>query len=161
MSAEWDSEMKRMAITGGLLTIVMASALYLSDSRAEDVIHNSFRVNNVALVEVVFHNGFPVSKKASVSECEACHDGSIAKAVPLCMAESCFLTPGSHPVNTPYPPIKERNMYMTAAVVKAAGVILVNGQVTCVSCHNLANPEQFHLVIEIDRSKLCLTCHIK
>lgn len=153
--------MKRIAIIGGQVIIVMLSALYLPASHAAGVIHNRFRVNNEALAEGVLHNGFTVSKKASVSDCLNCHDGSIAKVVPVCMAESCFQTPGSHPVDTPYPPVKERNMYMSAAIVKAAGITLVNGLVTCVSCHNLANPGQFYLAIEIDRSKLCLTCHIK
>jgi predicted CXXCH cytochrome family protein len=143
--------MKRIAIIGGLIIIVMLSARYPSNARADDVIYKRFSVNKEALAEVVLHHGFSVSNKANVLECQSCHDGSIARAR--------FLD--DHPVNMPYPPIYKRSKFKDSAMVKAAGIKLVHGLVTCVSCHNLANPKLPHLVIELDHSKLCFTCHIK
>jgi predicted CXXCH cytochrome family protein len=143
--------MKRMAILGRSVIIVMLYALHISDSHAADVTHYRFRVNNAAMADVVLHHGFEVNNKAGVMECLSCHDGSVAIA----------RSTGDHPVNRPYPPIDKRRMFNNPAQVKAAGIILVQGRVTCVSCHNLANPKPPHLVIELDRSTLCLTCHIK
>ena len=139
----------------------MLSALFLSDSRADDVFHLRFRVYNEALAEVVLHHGFTVNGKATVLECLTCHDGSISTARSFCMMESCSSTLNVHPVNMPYPPVDKRRMFNKPAMIKAAGIKLVNGLVTCVSCHNLANPKLPHLVIGLDHSKLCLTCHIK
>ena len=159
--AEGDSKMIRMAITSGLVTIVMFSTLYLSNASAEDFLHTRFRVHNAGPAEDVHHHGFSVNNKARVSECLSCHDGSIAPNLSFCIEKSSSRTPGGHPVNRPYPPIEKQKMFHNTALVKAAGIKLVNGRVTCVSCHNLANPQRPHLVIEIDHSKLCLTCHIK
>lgn len=143
--------MKRMTILGVPVIIAMISARYPSDSRADDVIRNRFRVSNAALTEVILHHGFEVNNKAGVMECLSCHDGSMAIA----------RSTDDHPVNRPYPPAGKRKMFKNPAQVKAAGIKLVHGRVTCVSCHNLANPKPLHLAIELDRSKLCLTCHIK
>ena len=40
-------------------------------------------------------------------------------------------------------------------------MVLVNGRVGCLSCHNPLNPEKNHLIVGLDQSQLCLTCHIK
>lgn len=150
-----------VAILGGLVINVMLSALCPSDSRADDVIQNRFRVNNASRVEFVLYNGFQVNNKGGVLECLTCHDGSIATARSFCLGESCSHSSNIHPVNVPCPPAEKRNMFNNPDMVKAAGIKLVHGLVTCVSCHNLANPKIPHLVIENDHSKLCLTCHIK
>jgi predicted CXXCH cytochrome family protein len=38
---------------------------------------------------------------------------------------------------------------------------LTDGQISCVSCHDLTNDEKHHLVIDNRESRLCLTCHIR
>jgi predicted CXXCH cytochrome family protein len=40
-------------------------------------------------------------------------------------------------------------------------MVLVNGKVGCLTCHNPLNPERNHLVMSDHRSALCLSCHDK
>lgn len=40
-------------------------------------------------------------------------------------------------------------------------MVFVNGLVGCLSCHNPLNPEKKHLIMGLDQSQLCLTCHTK
>ncbi|HYS43305.1 MAG TPA: cytochrome c3 family protein, partial [Geobacteraceae bacterium] len=40
-------------------------------------------------------------------------------------------------------------------------MLLVNGKVGCLTCHNPLNPDKSHLVMSDYRSALCLTCHDK
>jgi len=41
---------------------------------------------------------------------------------------------------------------------EAAGIRLRNGEVSCISCHNLLKKDRFHLVIENYRIRLCMSC---
>ncbi|WP_243688226.1 cytochrome c3 family protein [Geotalea toluenoxydans] len=40
-------------------------------------------------------------------------------------------------------------------------MVLVDGRVGCLTCHDPLNRKAPHLVASNDRSNLCLTCHIK
>jgi len=94
--------------------------------------------------------------------CLTCHDGIIAPNISVCSKASCLLdSASSHPVFKKYPPAgKEDNFYPTA-MVEAAGIRLKNGEVSCISCHNLMNGQPFHLVMENIHSRLCMSCHIR
>jgi predicted CXXCH cytochrome family protein len=81
-------------------------------------------------------------------ECLNCHDGSTAP-----------LTGNSHPVGVDYPIY---SMYGSNFVSRGAldrRIILIDGKVGCLSCHNPLNPARDHLVMSNDRSRLCLACH--
>ena len=121
-----------------------------------------FLVANILLyAQEVLHNGNLVDSD-DPKICLTCHNGIIAKNISPCTKIRCLLEPNSsHPVFKKYPPSGKESEYAPSFQVEAAGIILKNGEVTCISCHNLMNQEGFHLVMENKRSRLCKTCHIR
>jgi hypothetical protein len=80
------------------------------------------------------------------SRCLSCHDGAAAPG----LGET-------HPVDVDYAraSLRDPSRYAPAAALPAA-VTLVNGAVSCVSCHDAASPHRGHAV---DPARLCLACH--
>ncbi len=103
----------------------------------------------------VNHHGFRTDPFGSASECISCHDGSMAHNVALCTTECS--AGGSHSIGKPYPPLTGRRRYASLADIRARGIRLVHGKISCISCHNLNNPAKGHLVSEPRR--LCTVCH--
>ena len=113
----------------------------------------------VLRAEEVEHYGAMVDRRAGIEECIACHDGSIAKAAVYCIEDCSLLTP--HSVLRRYPPQGREAAYRPVESLREAGIVLVDGMVVCVSCHNLGNPPPYHLAVESVASRLCLACHIQ
>ncbi|MEK7475077.1 MAG: cytochrome c3 family protein [Candidatus Coatesbacteria bacterium] len=116
--------------------------------------------------------------------CLGCHDGSVAYAGGLYITRaanpewimwdretnaasgevgdglwsSVYGLKGSHPVGVTYAgmlPVAEYN------AVPGGSVVLENGKVQCVSCHNAHNRFPKMLVETNANSALCLECHVK
>ncbi|MHB8844466.1 MAG: cytochrome c3 family protein [Nitrospirota bacterium] len=111
-----------------------------------------------ARAEFVSHHNTTVDADSPPQDCISCHDGSVAKHVSFCTVRCNFS--GSHSMMKHYPPAGQSSRYAPAAAVQARGIKLQNGQVTCISCHNLRNPSPGHLVMDNAGSRLCLSCHI-
>ncbi len=107
----------------------------------------------------ILHHGVAVEEDATARDCLSCHDGASADNVSYCTVRCGFRS--SHSVEKHYPPFGKENQYAPAALLRAKGIKLVNGNVTCVSCHNLRNSDRYHLVMDNSRSQLCLACHIR
>lgn len=138
--------MRHAAMIAGLGTAVIFSTCSPPASSAEEVLHYGLMVNNAG----------------SILGCASCHDGGIAKSVPVCVDGACYMSgKGSHPVDRSFPLMNNKHMHATIALGQNDYITLQNGRVICSSCHDLKNPKRPHLVFENDRSKLCLTCHIK
>ncbi len=105
------------------------------------------------------HHGRMAESEGTATHCLGCHDGLSAKAVSYCTV-NCDVTSGSHAIEVKYPPSKKRNSYAPVEAVTAKGVKLVNGKVTCISCHDLKNPARFHLIKNSTR-ELCSVCHFR
>ncbi len=113
------------------------------------------------LAQEVPHHGHMV-EMSDPEDCLACHDGAMAGNVIPCPEINCTLnSQHSHSVFREYPPVGKEADFNPAHKVKAAGIRLKDGQVTCISCHDLANQDRYHLVMENGRSRLCRTCHIR
>ena len=112
-----------------------------------------------ASAEEVDHYGVMVDRRASLEECVACHDGSIAKAAVYCLKDCTVMAP--HSVMRPYPPPGRESAYRPVGSLREEGIELVDGMVVCISCHNLGNPPPYHLAVGTAASKLCLSCHIQ
>lgn len=82
------------------------------------------------------------------SECLSCHDGSSAP-----------LTGYSHPVGVQYPAFSRSGRYVSKGALNRR-IVLIDGKVGCLSCHNPLNPSKFHLVMSNDGSRLCFSCHL-
>ena len=93
----------------------------------------------------VAHLGNSQEADFRFSDCLSCHEGSMGKAV----------TDGGHKVDVYYMKNKDFNTMPDRAI------ILVDGKVTCISCHNPYKKEPGRLVMSNVRSRLCLSCHIK
>ncbi len=94
-------------------------------------------------------------------ECLSCHDGVTAPGVSTCTTKCAVGSTSSHPTYRPYPPLGKRSKFASRSQIEAAGIRLTDGQISCVSCHDLTNDEKHHLVIDNRESRLCLTCHIR
>lgn len=106
---------------------------------------------NATAGEMVSHYGQPVNSAGNHNYCLECHDGKLAPPAHK----------ASHPVNIVYPPSKNSDQFTAAELLKEKGIILIGGKVSCVSCHNLGNPERFHLSVRSNQSDLCSGCHVK
>jgi hypothetical protein len=127
---------RRLALAGIL------SALLVSTPGAEELLHHEILVES----------------EGNANDCLSCHDGLTAPAAKISVKIGNFFC--GHPINRDYPPDKKSEFYLPIEQVTNAGIKLLNGQVTCISCHNLKNPEKYHLTVPIDKSYLCFTCHI-
>ena len=90
--------------------------------------------------------------------CISCHDGAIGPHVLYC-THQCDGTQG-HTIFKKYPPKGREREFIPLSVAKTKGIVFERGQVTCVSCHNLRNPDRYHLAVDNAKSGLCLSCHI-
>lgn len=79
-------------------------------------------------------------------DCIQCHDGISAKSA---------AGPGNHRIDILYMP---GNFYRN---VTDRRIVLIDGRVTCISCHNPYRSEEARLVKSNQNSSLCLTCHIR
>ncbi|MEE9295217.1 MAG: cytochrome c3 family protein [Phycisphaerae bacterium] len=106
--------------------------------------------------------------------CIRCHDGTIAKdTLPAAKRERFVYKqhPGlfssghqtsDHPVGIEYPQFDKGFRPMTS-VLASGTVILPDGRVECISCHDPHNQAgNDHMLVRSNaRSALCLTCHEK
>jgi hypothetical protein len=105
------------------------------------------------------HHGKTVNGEGSAADCLTCHDGSNEPQ------RRGLITPRrSHRVLIKYPPPGRGLAFKPLQEVLAAGMKLENDMVTCISCHDLNNPEKNHLAFETNTTgfaqKLCYVCHL-
>ncbi len=89
--------------------------------------------------------------------CMSCHDGSIAAHVGgLGEAGS-----GRHPVDVDYQEavLKHPDSYRPLGLLPSP-VTLEQGKLTCTTCHAAASSEPGHTSLPMERSRLCLACHL-
>ncbi|MGQ9650213.1 MAG: cytochrome c3 family protein [Phycisphaerae bacterium] len=105
--------------------------------------------------------------------CLGCHDGTVATSTMgsghamLAGVREGFAVPDDfvwrdHPIGVPYP--SNRREYRAESMVTAAGeIVLPDGRVECISCHDPHNRSGVDkmLVMSNRGSALCLSCHIK
>lgn len=108
-----------------------------------------------AIAEQVEHHGKIVDEEGTARSCLSCHDGSLAGNITVCTVQ-CEIT--SHPIMKRYPPSGKGADYASLAEVTAKGVRIVNGMVTCISCHDLKKQVKNHVVLDED-GRHCTICH--
>ncbi len=101
------------------------------------------------------------------SECLTCHDGSVAKlsviGVGIWTHSGDFIgyDSGLHPIGVDYEEARRRSGGLRPSSTLDSRIRLVQGKVSCVSCHNPYSEKEQLLVMENRGSRLCLECHIK
>ncbi|MEN8264211.1 MAG: cytochrome c3 family protein [Nitrospirota bacterium] len=93
----------------------------------------------------VAHLGNSENIEHLANTCLACHDG----------VEGPFRNPEGKMINKYY---KIKKSFRD---ISYSNIVLLNGKVTCISCHNPYENEDKKLVMSNEGSRLCLTCHIK
>jgi len=104
--------------------------------------------------------------------CLGCHDGEVASDVyssvhavgPTDQLASSRLEATdsrSHPVGIVYPVASEDLQPRSA--VEAAGLVLPGGRIQCTTCHDAHNTRGYSGMLQIsnERSRMCLTCHLR
>lgn len=130
------------AISGMLALVFAAAGCFLAPPRLD--------------AEQIDHHGVLAESEGSAKDCIACHDPSLAGSASYCTAKCGLVT--SHSIDVDYPPANNRELYASSEEVTAKGIRLISGKVSCISCHNLKNPERFHLAA--DSRQLCIICHV-
>ncbi len=99
-------------------------------------------------------------------DCLSCHDGVSASDVGhetgLNRGSGYFGDKGrNHPIGVRYPHAGKRRaeVPLRPAATLPETVWLPGGVVSCVSCHDLYQPDKYRLSVPIEGSRLCLTCH--
>lgn len=93
----------------------------------------------------VAHMGNSENIENLSNTCLACHDG----------VEGPFINPEGKMLNKYY---KVKKSFRS---IRYSKIVLVNGKITCISCHNPYKKEDKRLAVSNEGSRLCLTCHRK
>lgn len=97
--------------------------------------------------------------------CLECHDGINARDVSHSNAGGGSgvwgTNKGSHPVGVAYPngASRQRSSRYKPRMTLPSTILLPQGAVSCVSCHDLYSTVNARLTVPIEGSQLCLTCH--
>lgn len=100
-------------------------------------------------------------------DCVLCHDGMNAKYHEIRyrsekrQAVSLDTVLGSHPIGMAYGAMAYENAKLRHQTTLPDSMVLVDGRVGCLSCHDLLNPGKKHLVMNNDSNELCMNCHKK
>ncbi|QXE89796.1 cytochrome c3 family protein [Geomonas subterranea] len=105
----------------------------------------------------------PLSK-----ECIGCHDGAAGPDVrvdlrnnPTGRGSHVHSFDGEHPIGMIYQSYVDTKPGYKPISVQERNMIMVNGAVGCLTCHDPLNPAKGHLIKSDKNSALCLTCHDK
>ncbi|MBU0484030.1 MAG: cytochrome C [Proteobacteria bacterium] len=115
-------------------------------------------INSVVFAQEELHFGQIVDRQEPVA-CLVCHEGIKASEARFCKS-NCNIT-ASHPAFKKYPPAGKDHEFNPVEKLTAAGIDLRDGEITCVSCHDLGLATQYFLVISRENGQLCKTCHLK
>ena len=101
-------------------------------------------------------------------ECVTCHDGMSAKSHEVRIKNNPFersigldSVTGSHPIGMQYENYAAANRSFKSPGRLNRNMVLVDGKMGCITCHNPLNPAKNHMAADNSRSGLCFECHDK
>jgi len=138
----------------------MSGGVYFDSSVGKEAYWSGAPARNS---EVAVHFGETLHTESGAPACLSCHDGTIAKGVNYQLFKSSSMgSLGSHPTEVPYPAEWSGHTdFAPSADITLAGLRLLDGRVTCTTCHNLSLPVKYYLPVTMTGSALCLACHRK
>lgn len=95
---------------------------------------------------------------ATTRGCLSCHDGSVASNH-VSLARNAGME-RSHPVDIVYASSLARlpgKLHVRYDMPQR--LVLPDGRVTCITCHDGASSEPFHVALPMNGSRLCFGCH--
>lgn len=108
--------------------------------------------------EAVDHHGTFANVGGTRDECLSCHNDVKASRPGKCMPV-CVFGDRHGPIYGDYPPVNNRGEFQPLAVVQKKGLVLRNGRIDCITCHDLTSKNSHHL--RIDSWQLCKACHVR
>ena len=145
----WLGTLAALALSLGGAAAARASSFADEDAREQQQAEQRFELDRICLLRWVARD------KASSFRCMQCHDGTLAAAVShkiTVKAES------SHPIEVGYATALSRQVVRPVGQLPKA-IVLVDGKVTCTSCHDGRSREPARVAMSMKRSGLCFACH--
>lgn len=102
-----------------------------------------------------------IGASSDINHCGKCHDGDIAHDIGIKTIGTDLQD--DHPISIRYAGFANDNPNFRTVDGPGGfdnGVKLYDGMVECASCHDIHNP-QARMLLRVERSILCSTCHIK
>ncbi|TGU74436.1 hypothetical protein E4633_02940 [Geomonas terrae] len=100
-------------------------------------------------------------------ECIGCHDGAAGPDVRVNLRNNAsnktmhvHSFDGEHPIGMIYQSYVNKQGYKPISP-QERNMVMVNGAVGCLTCHDPLNPAKGHLIKSDKNSALCITCHDK
>ena len=97
--------------------------------------------------------------------CLGCHSGGYSEGGSVSVARNGILRHSSgstpHPIGRSYRDASSRGGLHPEHQLAQKKIILSDGKISCVSCHEAYKKDHGRLVASLDRSALCLACHAK
>lgn len=141
-----------------LMILSSATLAYGSSSLIDDP-HTLFPVNRAELASATADLFRPIYAAQGIDRisvvCLGCHDGTVAPVAHYKDVVDHQVW-RSHPIGQLVPRSAGFRQDLSAT-----NVVLVDGQVSCVSCHDMGSPLPGMLARDNRGSELCLACHQK
>jgi len=97
--------------------------------------------------------------------CLGCHVGSHLVGGAVSVSRNGILRHSSgsapHPIGRSYRDASRKGGYHPEHQLAQKKIMLSDGKISCVSCHEAYKKDHGRLVASLDRSELCLSCHAK
>jgi predicted CXXCH cytochrome family protein len=94
------------------------------------------------------------------AECIGCHDGSIGPEADFTVGSGVWMHEGGgHAIGVNYREARMRGSELRPAAELDENIRFCEGKVGCPTCHDWFLEKNVKLVMDIDRSMLCLECH--
>jgi len=158
--AQWRRGMKSPIATA--IAALQAAALLLTASPARSELWTD---DQLARETSVCALGRLDRTQATSRTCLSCHDGTTGSGVSYTLARAEPTVPlsgmhSSHPIEVTYGAAQARRpRTLVPEALLPAALVLPEGKVACVTCHDGASNERHHTSISMSRSKLCSSCH--
>jgi predicted CXXCH cytochrome family protein len=125
--------------------------------------------DNAAMYGVIAKAGFGVDNGENLDSfsagCLSCHDGNSASNVRSNVINKpdkksiMKMMSAKHPIGMDYEKYSESNKNLKSLDEMGQNVNLVEGRVSCITCHDPHSPGQNHLTITKTGIDLCSACH--
>src|SRR6185369_18039855 len=125
--------------------------------------------DNAAMYGVIVKAGIGVENGENLDSfsagCLSCHDGKSASNVRPAFKSNpgrkgiMTIISGKHPIGMDYQKHSESNQNLKSLDDMSQNLTLVEGRVSCITCHDPLNPEKYNLRITSSNIDLCFACH--
>ena len=124
---------------------------------------------NAAMYGVIVKAGIGVENGENLDSfsagCLSCHDGASASNVTPVFKSSpgkkgmMTIISGKHPIGMDYQKYSESNQSLKSLDEMGQNLTLVEGRVSCITCHDPLNSDRYNLRVASSNVDLCFACH--